>query len=31
MDDGDFLHDDWKIDYWDTDHVADANKKVDGE
>jgi hypothetical protein len=27
----DVIADDWDIDYWDTDHVVDANKKVDGE
>jgi hypothetical protein len=25
----DVIADDWDIDYWDTDHIVDDNKKVD--
>ena len=27
----DVIADDWDIDYWDTDHIVDDNKKVDEE
>ena len=27
----DLIADDWDIDYWDTDHIVDDNKKVDEE
>ena len=27
----DIIADDWDIDYWDTDHIVDDNKKVDEE
>jgi hypothetical protein len=27
----DVIADDWDIDFWDTDHIVDANKKVDEE